>query len=380
MGARPNERGVVSAASYAARKFGVHSAMPLRTAYKLCPQAIFVDGHPDRYRDCSQQVFDILNSFSPLVEMASIDEAYLDMTGTERLYGPPLRAAHLLHERVRAATRLNCSIGIATSRLVAKITSDLAKPNGVMWVIPGQEAAYLAPLDVRKVPGVGKVTEKNLHAVGIRKVGDLAQLDESFLEQRFGKWGLALAGKSRGLDAGGWFDTEIGAGEGPKSISHEHTFGEDTADVPRLESTLARLCEMVGRRLREHRLAREPSSSSCAIRISPPSRGHTQSSAAPISIPSCSRKSASFFAATGRLAPPVRLLGVQVSGWADSNEQLDLLDEGRHEKWRQTLAAADRLRDKFGESAVKLAAGMRGTFQERTHDNPVGLPGKKPRK
>src|SRR5689334_7024372 len=179
VGGRPNERGVVSAASYAARKFGIHSAMPLRTAYKLCPQATFVDGHPDRYRECSQKVFDVLNGFSPLVEMASIDEAYLDMTGTERLYGPPLRAGHLLHDRVKAATGLNCSIGIATSRLVAKITSDQAKPNGVMWVIPGQEAAFLAPLDVRKVPGVGKVTEKNLHAVGIRKVGDLAQLDEA---------------------------------------------------------------------------------------------------------------------------------------------------------------------------------------------------------
>src|SRR4051812_9481731 len=254
VGGRPNERGVVSAASYAARKFGVHSAMPLRTAYKLCPQAIFVDGHPDRYRDCSRKVYEVLRSFSPLVEMASIDEAYLDMTGTERLHGPPLRAAHLLHERMKAETRLNCSVGIAASRLVAKITSDQAKPNGVMWVIPGREAAFLARLDVRKVPGVGKVTEKNLHAFGIRKVGDLARLDDKFLEERFGKWGMALAGKSRGLDAGGWFDAEIGAEEGPKSISHEHTFSEDTADRDRLESTLARLSEMVGRRLREHKL------------------------------------------------------------------------------------------------------------------------------
>src|SRR6185369_17285011 len=121
VGGRPDERGVVSAASYAARKFGVHSAMPLRTAYKLCPQAIFVDGHPERYRDCSQKVFDVLNSFSPLVEMASIDEAYLDMSGTERLHGPPLRAAHLLHQKMKSETQLNCSIGIATSRLVAKI-------------------------------------------------------------------------------------------------------------------------------------------------------------------------------------------------------------------------------------------------------------------
>ena len=149
VGGQSHERGVVSAASYAARKFGVHSAMPLRTAYKLCPQAIFVDGHPERYRECSQKVYDVLRAFSPLVEMASIDEAYLDITGTERLYGPPLRAGHLLHERMTAATRLNCSIGIARSRLVAKISSDQAKPNGVLWIVPGQEAAFLAPLDVR---------------------------------------------------------------------------------------------------------------------------------------------------------------------------------------------------------------------------------------
>ncbi len=195
VGGGPNERGVVSAASYGARKFGVHSAMPLRTAYKMCPQAIFVDGHPDRYREYSHRVHEVLQAFSPLVEMASIDEAYLDITGTERLYGPPLKAAHLLHERMKAATNLNCSIGIAASRLVAKISSDQAKPNGVLWIIPGQEAAFLAPLDVRKVPGVGKVTEKHLHEVGIRKVGDLARLDDAFLEQRFGKWGLGAGRK-----------------------------------------------------------------------------------------------------------------------------------------------------------------------------------------
>src|SRR2546425_11481587 len=195
VGGRPNERGVVSAASYAARKFGVHSAMPLRTAYKLCPQAIFVDGHPERYRDYSGKVYEVLNRFSPVVEMASIDEAYLDMTGTERLHGPPLRAAHALHQAMRAETHLNCSIGIATSRLVAKISSDQAKPNGVLWVTPGHEARFLAPLDVRKIPGVGKVTEKNLHELGIRKIGDLAALDQQFLESKFGKWGLALAGK-----------------------------------------------------------------------------------------------------------------------------------------------------------------------------------------
>jgi DNA polymerase-4 len=377
VGGRPDERGVVSAASYAARKFGVHSAMPLRTAYKLCPQAIFVDGHPERYRECSHQVYEVLRAFSPLVEMASIDEAYLDITGTGRLYGPPLRAAHLLHERMKSETHLNCSIGIAASRLVAKISSDQAKPNGVLWVMPGHEPAFLASLDVRKVPGVGKVTEKNLHAFGIRKVGDLARLDEAFLEQKFGKWGLALAGKSRGLDAGGWFDTEIGAGDGPKSISHEHTFNQDTADVAQIESTLARLCEMVGRRLRENQLhARTIQLKLRYTDFSTITRAH--------SVPRATQLDTELFEEIRELfrrnwkpGAAVRLLGVHASGWSEGDEQLDLLGEEKHQRWKQALAAADRLRDKFGESAVGLAAGMKGTFRERTHENPAGLPGKK---
>jgi DNA polymerase-4 len=379
VGGRPNERGVVSAASYAARKFGVHSAMPLRTAYKLCPQAIFVDGHPERYRECSQQVFDVLRSFSPLVEMASIDEAYLDMTGTERLHGPPLRAAHRLHERMKAQTRLNCSVGIAASRLVAKISSDQAKPNGVLWVIPGREAEFLAPLDVRKVPGVGKVTEKNLHACGIRKVGDLARLDDRFLEQRFGKWGMALAGKSRGLDAGGWFDTEIGEDVGPKSISHEHTFGEDTADRERIEATLAHLCEMVGRRLREHALAARTIQLKLRYTdFTTITRAH--SVARPTQLDTeIYEEARDLFRSNWKPGATVRLIGVQASHWGEGGAQLDLLAGDKHERWRGALAAADRLRDKFGESAVGLASGMRGTFRERTHENPASLPGKRPR-
>jgi DNA polymerase-4 len=377
VGGRPDERGVVSAASYAARKFGVHSAMPLRTAYQLCPQAIFVDGHPDRYRECSQQVYAVLQSFSPLVEMASIDEAYLDMTGTERLYGPPLQAAHLLHQRMKAETRLNCSVGIATSRLVAKITSDQAKPNGVLWVVPGQEAAFLAPLDVRKVPGVGKVTEKNLHTLGIRKVGDLARLDEAFLEQRFGKWGLALAGKARGLDAGGWFDTEIGEDNGPKSISHEHTFHEDTAELAKIEPTLARLCEMVGRRMREQGLkARTIQLKLRYADFSTITRSHSVPRATHLDT-ELYEEIRALFQQNWKPGAKVRLLGVHVSGWESGEEQLDLLGGERHERWQQALAAADRMRDRFGESAVSLAASMRGKFRERTHENPAGLPGKK---
>lgn len=378
VGGRPNERGVVSAASYAARKFGVHSAMPLRTAYKLCPQAIFVDGHPDRYRESSRQVYEVLHSFSPLVEMASIDEAYVDMSGTERLYGPPLKAAHRLHERMKEVTRLNCSIGIAASRLVAKISSDQAKPNGILWVISGQEAKFLAPLDVRKVPGVGKVTEKNLHTLGIRKVGDLARLDDAFLEERFGKWGLALAGKSRGEDAGGWYDTEIGEDSGPKSVSHEHTFSEDTADVAKLESTLARLSEMVGRRLREHKLhARTIQLKLRYSDFSTITRAHSVTRPTQLDT-ELFAEIRELFHRNWKTGAAVRLLGVNASSFEESTEQMDLLGEDWHGRWTQALAAADRLRDKFGESAVSLAASMRGKFRERTHENPAGLPGKKP--
>ena len=378
VGGKSHERGVVSAASYAARKFGVHSAMPLRTAYQLCPQAIFVEGHPSRYKEVSEKVYAELTAFSPLVEMASIDEAYLDLTGTDRLYGPPLKAAHLLHDRIKKATLLNCSIGISASRMVAKVASDAAKPNGVLWVYPGTEAAFLAPLDVRKIPGVGKVTEKNLHAVGIRKVGDLARLDAKFLKERFGQWGLALAGKSHGMDAGGWYDSAIGEDSGPKSISHEHTFNEDTADRTRLESTLARLCEMVGRRLREHNLqARTLQLKFRYSDFSTFTRAH--------SVPRGTQLDTEIFEEIRRLfyanwkpGAKIRLLGVHAAHWTDGgDEQMDLLGEDRHERWRKTMAAADKMRDRFGESAVSLASSLQGQFREKTHENPAGLPGKK---
>ena len=196
VGGQRNERGVVSAASYAARKFGVHSAMPLRTAARLCPQAIFVDGHPERYRDCSAKVYEVLNRFSPKLEMVSIDEAYVDMTGTERLHGPPMRAAHALHAAMKAETQLNCSIGIGTSRLIAKVCSDQAKPNGVLWIVPGGEVEFLAPLDVRKIPGVGKVMEQRLREQGIAKVGDLAGRDERWLKQNFRRAGTGARRQS----------------------------------------------------------------------------------------------------------------------------------------------------------------------------------------
>jgi DNA polymerase-4 len=381
VGGNREERGVVAAANYEARRFGVHSAMPLRTASKLLPaDAIFLDGHPERYRECSHQVYEVLKRFSPAVEMASIDEAYLDMTGTERLHGPPLRAAHHLHAQMKSDTQLNCSIGIASSRLVAKVASDQAKRNGVLHVLPGCEAAFLAPLDVRKIPGVGKVTERNLHAMGIFKVGDLTRLDEHVLEQRFGKWGLALAGKARGEDAGGWFDTAIGEDTGAKSISHEHTFNDDTADAQQLESTLARLGEMVGRRLRENQYYTRTIQLKLRYQdFSTITRAHTLPNATQLDTEIIAQVRA-LFRRHWQAGRKVRLLGVQASSLETAEGQIGLLDADRHQRWKQALSAADRLRDKFGESAVSLASGMRGTFRERTHENPAALPGKtKPR-
>ncbi|MGE5568089.1 MAG: DNA polymerase IV [Rhodospirillales bacterium] len=379
VGGQAHERGVVSAASYEARKFGVHSAMPLRTAYQRCPHAIFIEGHPARYREYSEKVFEVLRSFSPVVEMASIDEAYLDMTGTERLHGPPLRAAHLLHAKVKERTQLNCSIGIATSRMVAKVASDQAKPNGILWVIPGQEAAFLAPLDVRRIPGVGKVTEKRLHEYGIRRVGDLSRLNERFLEERFGKWGLALAGKARGLDAGGWFDAEIGAEADPKSISHEHTFAEDTADADLIESTLAQLSVMVGRRLREHDLyARTVQLKLRYKDFTTITRARTLDHATQLDT-ELLRESRMLFRRNWKPGAAVRLVGVHAGSLVAVEGQMNLLEEEQSDRWRKALGAVDRLRDRFGESAVSLGAAVKGAWREKTHENPAGLPGKKPR-
>ena len=378
VGGRPDQRGVVSAASYAARKFGVHSAMPLRTAYRLCPQAIFVDGHPERYRDCSQQVFRVLKSFSPQVDMASIDEAYMNLTGTERLHGPPLKAANSLHEKMKRETRLNCSIGISTSRMVAKVASDQAKPNGILWIVPGQEARFLAPLEVRKIPGVGKVTEKHLHECGIRKVGDLAALEENFLLERFGQWGLALAGKARGMDAGGWFDGEVGDHVDAKSISHEHTFNEDTADTERLEATLARLSEMVGRRLREQAVyARTIQLKLRYSDFSTITRAHSLDHATQLDT-EIFRQARALLHENRKAGSTIRLLGVHASHLESGEGQLSLLEEEKTGRWRKALAAVDLIRDKFGESSVSLATGLRGRFRERVHENPAGLPGKNP--
>jgi len=308
--------------------------------------------------------------------MVSIDEAYLDMTGTERLHGPPLLAAHKLHQRMQTETALNCSIGIGSSRLIAKVCSGKAKPHGMLFVVPGQEAKFLAPLVVRDIPGVGKVTEQKLHRLGILTVGDIARLEDAFLERHLGKWGLALAGKARGEDAGAWFEGAIGEAGPAKSISHEHTYDQDTASPEQIEATLMRLSEMVGRRLREQNLH------ACTLQLKLRYKDFTTiTRARTLEAPTqfdneIFQQIRKLFLAHWRRGSEVRLLGVQASSFAEASEQGDLLRGGADDKWKQALSAVDRVRDKFGESSISLATGMKGGFRERTHENPAALPGK----
>ncbi len=327
-----------------------------------------MEGHFERYREYSKKVLTVLNRFSPRVEMASIDEAYLDLTGTERLHGPPMQMAHKLHQAIGNETQLNCSLGVASSRLVAKVSSDAAKPNGVLFVLPGQEAKFLAPLNVRTIPGVGKKAEAQLNKLGIRKVGDLAKLDENFLAAHFGKWGLALAGKAKGADAGGWFDSEIGAAEDPKSISHEHTFDQDVENRETLETTLLKLSEMVAKRLRAQKLY----SKTIQLKLryedfSTFTRAHTLDHATQLDQ-EVAGAVISLFRQAWDGKTRVRLLGVHAGTLQTVEGQMSLLEEPHTARLREAFRSIDHIRDKYGAASIALAKTLKANLRERLHD------------
>jgi DNA polymerase-4 len=353
VGGQRDQRGVVSAASYEARRFGVHSAMPLRTAAKLCPQAIFLDGYHQLYGEWSDRVAAILAKFSPIVEMASIDEAYLDLAGTERLHGPPLSAAHKLLLDITASTGLPCSGGLGSTRLVAKVASDQAKPRGLVWVAPGGEAAFLAPLAVRRIPGIGKVTEAALKALSIDTVGQLQTIPLERLEESFGRWGTALFRKAHGIDSYEFFiDAE------PKSISHNQTFGVDTNDRTQLESTLSHLCQKAAKRLRDAALhARTVSLTLRYSDFKTITRSQTLSDPSDLDELFL-RTIRDLFATAWNGAAVLRLVGVELSSFSAGAEQLDLLDPGRREKLERLARTTDRLRDRFGFSKLQFGGSL----------------------
>jgi len=354
VGGRPDQRGVVSAASYEARKFGIQSAMPLRTAAKLCPHAVFLDGHHARYSEWSDRIATILAKFSPIVEMVSVDEAYLDLSGTERLHGPPFAAADKLLRTITSTTSLPCSAGLATTRLVAKVASEQAKPRGLVWVAPGREERFLARLPVRKIPGIGEVTERALRAMGIEIVEQIAALPQEKLEKVFGQWGDALYRKARGGDS---YEFVIDAE--PKSISHNHTFGEDTDDAEVLAAMLSHLSQKACKRLREAGLAAR--TLTLTIRYT---GFDTHTRAKTLAEPT--RLDSDIFAVFQNLfrehrdmRRKIRLLGVALSAFNHGSQQLDLLDAERREKLEKLTRATDHLRDRFGFRKVQFGGSLR---------------------
>jgi DNA polymerase-4 len=297
--------------------------------------------------------------------MVSIDEAYLDLAGTERLHGPPLAAADKLLRTITKSTDLPCSAGLATTRLVAKVASDQAKPRGLVWVAPGQEARFLAPLPVRKIPGIGEVTERALRALSIESVEQLAAIPQEKLEKVFGQWGDALYRKARGGDS---YEFVIDAE--PKSISHNHTFGEDTNDTDALHALLSHLSQKACKRLREAGLATR--TLTLTIRYAGFDT-HTRAK----TLPEPTRLDADIFRVFQMLfaehrdtTRKIRLLGVSLSGLTHGTEQLDLLDAERRERLEKLTRATDKLRDRFGFGKVQFGGSLRADGSKNEREEP----------
>ncbi|HEV2207034.1 MAG TPA: DNA polymerase IV [Candidatus Acidoferrales bacterium] len=358
VGGQRDQRGVVTSASYEARQFGVHSAMPLRTAAKLCPHAIFLDNRHELYSEWSDRVATILGKYSPVVEMASIDEAYLDLTGTERINGAPLGAADRLLRDITSTTGLPCSGGLGGTRLVAKVASEQAKPRGLVWVPHGSEAAFLAPLAARRIPGIGKATEAALKEAGIETVAQLQAMPLERLEETFGQWGTALYRKARGIDSYEFFiDAE------PKSISHNQTFGSDTNDRERLETTLSYLCQKATKRLRDAGLHARTITLTLRFKdFKTITRAETLPDPSDLDsvILACVR---SLFDHHWDGKSMLRLVGVALSSFSGGTNQIDLLDPERRGKLERLARATDRLRDKFGFSRLQFG----GSLGDRDH-------------
>jgi DNA polymerase IV len=349
VGADPRGRGVVSAASYEARRFGVHSAMPISRAFRLCPEGIFLPVDMDKYAAVSREIMAVLADFTPLVEPLSIDEAFLDVTASRALHGDGAAIAREMKERIRASVSLTASVGVAPNKFLAKVASELRKPDGLVVVEPGSEALFLAPLPVSRLWGVGRVTGAELDAMGIRTIGQLALTPAAHLEARFGKHGPALLALARGLD-----DRAVEPDALPKSMGAEETFERDTGDADLLRATLRGQSERVGRELRAEGYAGRTVTLKLRFAdFSTITRAHTDDPTQDgLAI---YRRVESLFDRV-RLRQAVRLIGLSVSGLGPAGAgQLSLLapDALRRERLAR---AVDRLAARFGEEAVRPAS------------------------
>lgn len=345
-----HERSVLSAASYEARKFGVRSAMPVRQALKLCPQLQVVSGNRGRYKEISRKVMEVLSNFSPVVEQASIDEAYIDITGTEKLFGPPLQIAKSIKDGIRKSTGLTASVGIAPVKFLAKIASDLNKPDGISIIEADQVQDFLKTLPVEKIPGVGKKALPRLRSFGITYAADLRRYPPEFWKERFGERGLVLYDKGAGIDP-----SPVAKGGAMKSSSAENTFGEDVSDIHTLKTLLLKQSERIASDIRRHGLKGR----TVTLKIKFPdfrqiTRSRTLDSrtshAGTIYNTGCELLDAELPIGA------IRLIGIGISNFEERSRQLSLLDDPGETKNSKKLdkldKAIDQVRLKFGKDIL----------------------------
>lgn len=356
VGGRPEGRGVVSTASYEARPFGCRSAMPMAQAVRLCPQAVVVPPRFERYSELSRQVFTVLEEFTPLVEPLSIDEAFLDVTGSTPLFGPPEAMARMLKERVRERTQLTASVGVGPNKFLAKLASDLQKPDGLVVVDRERVQAFLDPLPIARLWGAGKATLPRLAALGVETFGDLRRLDPHVLRDRFGDAGHHFHRLVQGLD-----DRSVVPDHEAKSISHEITFPVDVEEREHLRSVLLGQTDQVARRLRRHgTLARTVTIKIRRADFTTLTRSTTLDQATDETDAFWQAASGLFEAWSKKDRAAVRLIGMGVSQLtAEADEQLLLFEQAEMNQRRSLDRTMDAIRDRFGADAVGRGGSLR---------------------
>ncbi|SDB32191.1 DNA polymerase-4 [Desulfonatronum thiosulfatophilum] len=341
-----SERGVVSACSYEARRYGVHSAMPMFKAKRLCPHGVFVPGRMRRYGEASRDVMAVLERFSPLVEQASVDEAYLDVSGQERIFGPPEQLGTALKLAVLEATGLRCSVGMAPVKFLAKIASDQDKPDGLFIIRPDQVQAFLSELPISKIPGVGPRAVEKLAVFRIRTAGDAQRFSEEFWRQRFGKWGEQLFDRARGIDP-----RRVVREYEAKSEGAENTFAEDTDDREELKRWLLDQAERVGRRLRrDNHKGRTVTLKLKYNDFKSITRARTLGEAT--NATRVIFETAASLLESEELVRKVRLIGVSVSNFSNGPCQLPLFQAPKARVDETLDRTLDAIRDKFGQNAM----------------------------
>jgi DNA polymerase-4 len=359
VGGPPEGHGVVAAASYEARAHGVRSAMPMATALRLCPDVVRVPARHGRYAEVSREVFRILERYTPLVEPVSIDEAYLDVTGSGRLFGDAREIAARVKRAIREELGLTCSVGVAATKLVAKVASDFRKPDGLTVVEPGREAEFLAPLPVEKLPGVGPRTAEALHEMGVRTLGRLARSLPETLEGVFGSQGPHLVARARGEDASAVVPAHEGGSA--KQISSETTLVEFTDDVDEVDRVLLALAEEVARRAREGGLeGRTVTLKLRDDRFRTRTRAETLPAPTDIALEIADAARTLYRAGPVGRGRKVRLLGVALSKLTPAGlGQVELFTDESRERARRAERAIDEIRRALGSDSVKRGRLLR---------------------